>query len=165
MAPVNRNVFFQKTMLKNKRKRKSLLDFGKAIALSCRIFLLQLLNWRIFVRCCRRLQRNYGWWKLVWSTYSDERFKKAFRVSRTTFSFILSRVRHKLERKTLEPVSPECRLGLCLYRLARGDYFYIISEMVGLGQSTVSTIVGEVNEAIVNCMWKECVSAHITHAC
>ena len=72
-------------------------------------------------------------------------------------------MRRKLERKTVceEPISPECCLGLCLYHLGRGDYFYTISGMAGLGQSTVSTIVGEVNEAIVNSMWKESVSAHM----
>ena len=96
---------------------------------------------------------------MVWNVYSEDRFKKTFRVSRATFRYILSRIKHKLERKTLceDPVSPECRLGLCLYRLGRGDYFYTISEMCGLGRSTVSTIVGEVCEAIVSCMWKECV--------
>jgi hypothetical protein len=84
-------------------------------------------------------------------------------VSRNTFNYILSRIRHKLERKTIseDPVSPECRLGICLYRLGRGDYFYTIAEMVGLGRSTVSTIVGEVTEAIVTCMWKECVTAYM----
>ena len=156
MAPVKRNVFFRK-ILENRKKRQNLLDFGKAIALSSRrlnfynlflaAFLLQSLNSRVFVRSCRRLQRNDGWWDLVWNTYSDERFKKTFRVSRATFCFTLSRIHHKLERKTVceEPISPECRPGLCLYRLGHGDYFYSISEMVGLGQSTVSTIVGEVN--------------------
>ena len=34
--------------------------------------------------------------------------------------------------------------------------------MVGLGTSTVSTIVNEVNEAIVSCMWEECVSSLMT---
>ena len=33
--------------------------------------------------------------------------------------------------------------------------------MVGLGQSTVTTIINEVNEAIVKNMWTECVSSHM----
>lgn len=33
--------------------------------------------------------------------------------------------------------------------------------MIGLGRSTVSTIVGDVTEAIVTCMWKKCVTAHM----
>ncbi|KAJ7385149.1 hypothetical protein OS493_017524 [Desmophyllum pertusum] len=68
-----------------------------------------------------------------------------------------------LERQTIneQPISPECRLAICLYRLSRGDYFYTISEMVGLGVSTVSTIVNEVSEAIVDNMWQDCVNVHM----
>ena len=43
------------------------------------------------VRSCRRLKRNTGWWKKVCNTFSDARFKKTFRVSRETFTFILNR--------------------------------------------------------------------------
>ena len=77
--------------------------------------------------------------------------------------FILSYITHDLERQAIseEPVSPECRLAICLYRLGRGDYTYTIAEMVGLGQSTVTTIINEVNEAIVKNMWTECVSSHM----
>ena len=114
-------------------------------------------------RSCRRVIRNQGWFNLVWTTYSDERFKKTFRVKRETFQFILEQIRPLLERETTveEPVSPECRLAICLYRLARGDYYYTIAEMTGLGVSTVSTIVKEVTEAIVKLMWKDCVTKHM----
>ena len=56
---------------------------------------------------CRRLERNSGWWELVWNTYDDERFKKTFRVSRETYNFILERIRNNLECETLceEPIS------------------------------------------------------------
>ena len=74
---------------------------------------------RIYRRSCRRLIRNCGWWDLVWNSYSDERFKKTFRVSKNTFNFILSRVRHDLERETIneDPISPECQLAICLYHI------------------------------------------------
>ena len=38
---------------------------------------------------------------------------------------------------------------------------YSIAEMVGLGHSTVTTIVNEVTEAIVSCLWTDCVSVHM----
>ena len=100
---------------------------------------------------------------MVWESYSDKRFKQTFRVNRSTFNIILSRIRHRLERETVteEPISPEFRLAICLYRLARGDYIYSIAEMVGLGQSTVSTIINEVSEAIVTFMWDEFVGIHM----
>ncbi|CAH3177635.1 unnamed protein product, partial [Porites lobata] len=113
-----------------------------------------------YKRSCRRLERNNGWFNLVWSTYSEQRFKKTFRVSRETFSFILARIRHALERDTVneEPISPECRLAIGLYRLARGDYYYTIAEMTGLGVSSVCTICSEVTRAIVENMWEDCVN-------
>ena len=65
---------------------------------------------RVYRHSCRRLIRNNGWWELVWNSYSHERFKKTFRVSKNTFNFILSRIRHELERETIneDPISPEC---------------------------------------------------------
>ena len=117
---------------------------------------------RIITRSCRRVSRNTGWWLNVWNTYSDARFKKLLRVSKGTFLFILGQIRHDLVRDTVceEPISPECRLAICLYRLARGDYLYTIAEMAGVGVSTVCTIVSEVTEAIINNLWKDSVVAH-----
>ena len=98
-----------------------------------------------------------------WSNYSEARFKKTFRVPRGTFLCILSRVRHQLERQavTEDPVLPELRLALSLYRLGRGYYFYTIAEMTGLGVSTVCTIVREVLQAIIDCIWDERISKHM----
>ena len=110
---------------------------------------------------CRRLGRNTGWWGNVWGTYSASRFKKTFRVSRTTFIYILNRIKGQLERKTLaeDPIAPERRLALCLYRLGRGDYYYTIAEMVGLGVSTICSIVQEVCRALVENLWTDTISA------
>ena len=67
-------------------------------------------------------------------------------MSKNTFLFVLGRICHDLMRKTLneEPISSEYRLGICLHRLSRGDYYYTISEMVGLGVSTIHGIVSQV---------------------
>ena len=77
------------------------------------------------VRTCRRFLRNGGWWNTVWDTYSVERFKYTFRTSRKTFTYILSFVSDKLQKEfiTEEPLSPEMRLGLCLYKLGRRGLF------------------------------------------
>ena len=93
---------------------------------------------RRFYRSCGRLMRNNGSCELVWNSYSDKRLKKTFRISKNTFNFILSRICHELERKTIdedpEYISPECRFCVCLYHMGRVDYFYTISEMVVLGK-------------------------------
>ena len=77
--------------------------------------------------------------------------------------YILNRIRHVLERDTVteDPVSQGCRLALYIYRLGRGDYFYTIAEMAGLGVSTVCTIVDDVTQAIVNNLWSDRVTKHM----
>lgn len=113
------------------------------------------------IRSCRGLPRNIGWWSNIWENYSDKQFKGTFRISKGTFNFIVEKIRHKLQKKVVieEPVSPECRLAICLYRLGRGDYPYTIAEMSGLGVSTVRKIVIEVCDAIVCELWEQ-VSNH-----
>ncbi|XP_065070679.1 uncharacterized protein LOC135695493 [Rhopilema esculentum] len=111
-------------------------------------------------RTCRRLPRNTGWWNNVKDHYSNARFKKTFRVSRETFSFILERVKHDIEKKSLteKPIPAEIHLAVCLYRLGRGDYLYTISELTGFAVATVCQIVNEVSAAIVNNLWDETVT-------
>ena len=93
-------------------------------------------------RSCRRLLRNTGLWENVWN-YSEARFRKTFRISRETFRYILDRIEAILVRQMLteDPIKPDERIAICLYRLGRGDYFYTIAEVVGRGVSTVSSIV------------------------
>jgi len=111
------------------------------------------------------LNRNTGWWDKVWNTYSEARFKKTFQVSQSAFIFILNRIEPFIVRETVteEPIPGELRLALCLYRLGRGDYLhvYTIAEMGGLGVSTVCSIVHEVCQVLVDCLWNESVSSHM----
>ena len=97
------------------------------------------------IRSCRRLNRNTGWWDKLWNTYSEARFKKTFRVCRSTFNFILNRIEPFIVRETVteELIPGELRLALCLYRLGRGDHLYTIAELAGLGVSTVCSMVHE----------------------
>ena len=57
-------------------------------------------------------------------------------------------------------MSPECRLGVCLYRLGCGDYYYTIAELTGLGESTICSITIEVCQAIVESFWEKEVSIY-----
>ena len=128
-------------------KRRMLVTLSGAVSL-----LVSSENKCIANRSCRRLPRNTGWWDQIWTTYSDTRFKKTFRVSKFTFNYILENIKDEITHDMIneQPVSAECRLGICLYRLGRGDYYYTISEMSGLGISTVCEIVSEVSRAIIN---------------
>ena len=105
----------------------------------------------------RQYLRNSGWFSNVWENYSDKRFKTVFRVSRETFTNILGFIRNDLQREYLceTPISPEERLGICLYRLGRGDYYQPISELTGRGIVTVRNITQEVSNLIVTKLWKK----------
>ena len=46
----------------------------------------------VLSRSCRRFLRNVGWFTNVWSTYSEKRFKETFRISRSTFMFLLGHI-------------------------------------------------------------------------
>lgn len=117
------------------------------------------------IRRCRRLQRTatwQNWWSCLWTDYSEKRFKNTLRMSRKTFMIILNKVRLHIVKSatTEEAISPEFRLGICLYRLARGDYYFTLSEMSGLGTATIQGIVNDVCVAIVKSIWSFAVSAH-----
>ena len=78
-------------------------------------------------------------------------------------TFILNKIKHVLERQTLveQPIPPELRLAICLYRLGRGSYYFTIAEMSGLGLSTVCTITKEVSQAIIDFLWNESVTKYM----
>ena len=83
-------------------------------------------------------------------------------MTRKTFNFILRRIQADIEKNIVTelPVSPECRLAICLYSLGRGDYLYTFAELFGLGVATVHNIVKEVCEAIIKNLWKVSVQEH-----
>ena len=87
-----------------------------------------------YLFCCKNDKCEVEWRGKVWGTYAYARFKNTFRISRTTFVYILNRIKHQLERKTIaeDPIEPDLLLGLRLYRLGIGAYYYTIAEMVGL---------------------------------
>ena len=58
------------------------------------------------------------------------------------------------------PISPECRLAICLYRLGKGDYLYTIAELFGVGLATVDVIVKEVCVPIIKNLWRRAVTNH-----
>ena len=167
------NILIWKLIENNRRRRMYLLNIMSFLATRKKMLLhiyflvAQLIqsvgSSKPGHRSCRRCNRNTGWWSTVWHTYSDSRLKKTLRVSRKTFQHILEPIRHRLERWNIneEPITPEERFGICLYRLGRGDYYHTIAEMTGLGVATVCTILLKVSRAIVEYLWAEKVSKYL----
>ena len=106
----------------------------------------------------RWLEQNCGWFQTVWSPYDNERFKSCFQISREAFNFILNRTGHHLahDAQAEEPILPQKRLGICLFRLNWCDYYHVISEMTGRGLTTVKCITQEVGKVIVSKLWNKC---------
>ena len=164
--------------LKKWRRRRRNLIAGIIQSLNNRNGKLQQINFTLTFRVTllenqlftkkrnrrfRRLPRsNTFWWESVWNNYLGDRFKKTFRLSRSTFTFVLSHIRHKHVKEYVEeePISLEKRVGICLYHLAREDYLYTAAEMVGLAESTVCKIVIEVCNAILENLWTDAVERH-----
>lgn len=108
-------------------------------------------------RLCRRFIRNKGWWENVRDTYDDSRFFETFRMSRPTFYYILNKISDQIEKQWVveQPLEPDFRLAVTIYRLSRGDYIYTIGEMCGIAKATVCTIVNETCKAIVDTLWDD----------
>lgn len=119
--------------------------------------LLQMLMPReLTIQRPRRVVRNGGWFMTL-SAYSNKRFKQALRVSRDTFSYILRSIRYGLERQTVteDPISPEERLAIALYRYGRGDYCFTLEQMTGRATSTIREICNEVAQLIIDNLWEK----------
>ena len=78
--------------------------------------------------------RNQGWCDTVVNNYSHERFMYTFRISRKTFNYILENIQGESQKQiaTELPISREIKMAICLYKLTRGNYQYVIGEMAGI---------------------------------
>ena len=179
MAPIDRErkmAAVYNKIIQDKRRRHTMQLAVLANVTQRRTYLMKIYNLLLVIlhffewnrevenmprrRSVRRLQRNSGWWNLVWETYSEERFKKTFRVTKDTFKFIQDRTYNLLKKQSIteDAIPPECRLGVCLYRLGRGDYYYTLAELSGLGEATICLIVIDVCQILVNTFWEEEIS-------
>ena len=74
-------------------------------------------------RSCRRLPRNKGWFEEVWNTYTDQRFKKTFRVSKATFNFIIGRIQHDCDdTDSTSPIASSSSSSSCSSQPASGIF-------------------------------------------
>ena len=147
-------------ILKLQKRKQFLLKLLNLI--KHKINLLETLPQKRMRRAGRFQRNNINWLTTVSKTYSDERIRQTFQVSRTTFYFVLSKIEHRICKEFVveAPINPDQRLAICLYCLARGDYLYMIGEMVRLAESTVFQIVVEVCTAIIEELLSETDEIH-----
>ena len=101
-----RRAFFWQLIAKN-RKRRLALHTALSTGYQRRQLLLQVACLTVLLlannngaavlsRSCHRFQRNAN----LWTTDSEKQFKE-FRISRSTFKFLLDRIRNAIEKDTV----------------------------------------------------------------
>ncbi|KAI4380283.1 hypothetical protein MLD38_006490 [Melastoma candidum] len=96
--------------------------------------------------------RSKAWWdECNRPEFPDEEFKKAFRMSKSTFNTICDELNSAVvkEDTTLRSAIPvKQRVAVCVWRLATGEPLRLVSKRFGLGISTCHKLVLEVCSAI-----------------
>ena len=135
----------------------------------CLISLMMLLSRKKVItqlsrhRSCRRLVRNTGWWENVWKIILMYDLRRPFGYLGRLFGtfWIVSNWYWQDKRWQRTPFHLTKDLPYACIDWQGGDYHYTITEMVGRGVLTVSSIVEEVSQVLVNRLWNDCVSVHM----
>jgi len=96
--------------------------------------------------------RSHNWWELCSQPdFPDDEFQKSFRMSKETFEFICRELDSTVTKKNTmlrDAVPLRQRVAACIWRLASGDPYRLVSERFGLGLSTCHKLVLDVCSAI-----------------
>lgn len=98
-------------------------------------------------------QRNERWFEDTMPHLGEYHFKQAFRVSPTTFRYLVESCRVCLERQTTnmrKAISVEKRVAVGLYRLCSSAEDRTIADLFGIGRSTVNTIFREFCKTVID---------------
>ncbi|GMI89353.1 hypothetical protein like AT5G12010 [Hibiscus trionum] len=97
-------------------------------------------------------ERSNAWWdECNRPDYPESEFKKAFRMSKSTFELIceeLNAVVAKEDTALRNAIPVRQRVAVCIWRLATGEPLRLVSKRFGLGISTCHKLVLEVCSAI-----------------
>ncbi|CAI0627924.1 unnamed protein product [Linum tenue] len=96
--------------------------------------------------------RSKDWWdRCNHPDFPEEEFKRAFRMSKATFSMICEELDSAVMKKNTmlrDAIPVRQRVAVCIWRLATGEPLRIVSKKFGLGISTCHKLVLEVCSAI-----------------
>ncbi|KAG8376175.1 hypothetical protein BUALT_Bualt09G0035900 [Buddleja alternifolia] len=98
--------------------------------------------------------RSKAWWEQVNSPdYPEDKFKKAFRMSKATFDMICEELKSVVTKKDTMlrlAIPVRQRVAVCIWRLATSEALREVSKQFGLGISTCHKLILEVCTAIRN---------------
>jgi hypothetical protein len=96
--------------------------------------------------------RSKEWWEQCNSpNFPEEEFRKAFRMSKSTFEMICDELDAAVTKKDTMlrlAIPVRQRVAVCIWRLATGEPLRLVSKRFGLGISTCHKLVLEVCAAI-----------------
>ncbi|XP_070385468.1 uncharacterized protein [Dermacentor albipictus] len=96
-------------------------------------------------------ERNERWFEETLPHLGENHFRQAFRVSQTTFRYLVESCRIALERQTTnmrKPLSVEKRVAVGMYRLCSSAEDRTIAHLFGIGRSTVNVVFREFCKAV-----------------
>ena len=86
------------------------------------------------------------------NAFLDRQFKDSFRMTRKSFYRLHALLRPYIEKKATrlrQPIDSEYRLAIFIYHVSQGAAYTVLVNQFGVGKSTVSGIIGDVSQAIV----------------
>ncbi|XP_018455779.2 protein ALP1-like [Raphanus sativus] len=96
--------------------------------------------------------RSRAWWEeRSRSDYPEEDFRRAFRMSKSTFELICNELNPAVAKEDTalrNAIPVRQRVAVCVWRLATGEPLRLVSKKFGLGISTCHKLVLEVCKAI-----------------
>ncbi|XP_047324565.1 protein ANTAGONIST OF LIKE HETEROCHROMATIN PROTEIN 1-like [Impatiens glandulifera] len=96
--------------------------------------------------------RSNAWWEQCNSPdFPEDEFRKAFRMSKSTFELICNELDSAVTKKNTMlrlAIPVRQRVAVCIWRLATGEPLRLVSKRFGLGISTCHKLVLEVCSAI-----------------
>ncbi|XP_064469657.1 uncharacterized protein LOC135384383 [Ornithodoros turicata] len=107
---------------------------------------------RVVTRKMWTLVRNERWFEDTVPGLGDQIFKQSYRVSPSTFRFIVERLRPALERTVTnmrEPIPVDKVVAIALYKLCSSAEDRTVAHVFAVGRSTVNGIYREFCDAVI----------------
>lgn len=102
--------------------------------------------------------RKERWFEDTLPNLGSRHFKQSFRVSETTFRYLVDVCRPAMQRQTTnmrECVSAQKRVAVALYKLCSCAEDRAVADVFGIGRSTVNVIYREFCAVVVSTLEKE----------
>ena len=103
-------------------------------------------------------EKSTEWWNRIVVEFSDEEWWENFRMSRTLFNYLCSKLREQIERQDTRlrcAIPVDRRVAITLWRLATNADYRSTGHIFGVAKGTVCVIVHEVCDAIVRVLMKK----------